>query len=1391
MPIDPPTVDSLDLLPQRQLNIASLVPAVLWQPFFQDNHEALAIGTFESFEGLIVQMRIYGPSDRRVLEELAVNTPSVMAVAYNTLYAYLISALTSSNALITDMSMHHLTAVFPMHDRERAGKVLHALIGLEQAVENLKGKTPPGYPDIHWNVSAGVSFGTINTAILGSEFLGRKILLIGGDAKIQAEDALDLTRRAQIVVHREVLKQLATAPEGEWLNDQYFLAANSFRATNLGEVIDAAKFVSPPPKPPTGLVQTHRLAAFLDPRIRIRPPFIPLQKGLYTTQLTCLSLRLNGMSLPHGALADRWQQVLQNVFDVATRFGGLINSVVTELGVGEIIISFGVPEDQEFRERRAARCALTLNRILSALDLTIQIGIASGKGFAALLGTRHYSSYVVISPAIEQARLLAARAESREILSDASIQAQTSDLFTWREQPTPHGSDNIYALAGEVSLGSGLKIRNQVTRDQIIVGRHEERAALQEHVSRAIGGDGHLLIIGGESGSGRSTLIDILIGQWLAAQGNGFVSLGPTYSPSAPYSLWVPIWQSIFDLRLDETVRQKQRKLSQAFSRILPDADGGVAIFSYLMGITEREDFSLIYLPAEVRMRRIYDATFTMLKQLSEMSPLLLIFEHTEYSDEHSLKLIKDLSQGLKNKPVLFCLEDRRSPSHTLTRNFDNAEMVEANLLTGAEAWRLFDKHFAKVELPYSYQNVLEKRFGKRSDHEKREHAPTKIASLINVLKHSFLTEHDSVWKGNEQLNAQNIPEDAPEAIAWLLLNVFKPGERETAIRAAATGISFPHHANWLAGQHTDGAGDIDRIEKLGLAQRYLDSGLLERWSRFRHEELRETLYSQLDAKTRVELHEALIKWYHTYFPGPASAAVIAAHAERAGKTIEAVQAYLDAASFAASWGATSTAMQHLLAAERHLAREKEKAPELMLNVSLTRAALYRSQGQVQEGIEQSELSLQHAYDAGSIEAKARALLSRATFAHIEEDYQTLLATTTAAYRFVQQTDDKVLRTEATWLYSKALMATGQRRQAVKLLLEAVQETSSDIHLEMRLDIARIFLMDHYREQANEHVKRLEEQVDELDNPVMVQQIKHLSGQMHLLYGNIQAALHALERALTLPPPPNVGMSALADVLVNHAVALCYAGRYMDAESVFNAARDYYLEDGHDVRANLVNLIQAYEHHLDRGQLDTAESILETIDDLDDPVLDTADVKILKELVSVGIATRRDAYLEAEAHLDILDAMNDSSAKRWYQPVILLRRAELCRLRENFSEASRHAYASLGAVGIQGDLRYLAPAYTLLAEIMILQGYHDEEKIHDSLRRAVKSGRRHGRRLHLANALFLMGHHLHETSMRFRTRALGSSSLFEAEEIFKEMGLEKPTRMAMYPLQKANLDISG
>jgi tetratricopeptide (TPR) repeat protein len=642
-------------------------------------------------------------------------------------------------------------------------------------------------------------------------------------------------------------------------------------------------------------------------------------------------------------------------------------------------------------------------------------------------------------------------------------------------------------------------------------------------------------------------------------------------------------------------------------------------------------------------------------------------------------------------------------------------------------------------------------------------------------------------WTINPRRTAQDIPADDLEAAGWLVLNVLTPRQRQIVTRAAASGIQFPHQAEWLtetAGEPS--AVEIEELEKTGFAQRYLDSGSGERWSRFRHESIREALYAQLDVQTRANLHRAIIQWYKRYAPGNASMSIIGAHAERAGWSQEAVHAYLKAATFAIAWGAKSEALQCLLAAERHLAHVPQSRPDLLFDLALTRANLHLVYEQYAEGRAQAEKALSYAKASKSSLNMARSLLFIAQFAQHEGELNTLDQATNRALTLAREATDPRIITEASWLRAKALMVTNKRREAVQLLVQALEKGTIDddeLELEMRIDVVHMLLVDHYRERANEHVQRLYEQTIRLDNPVLMHQVMGHYGHVQLLYGKIKDALHALERALALPPPPQSGMLALGQVLLNHGVALCYAGRYMDAGPVFKAAVDYFESEKDQDQVLYAQLMCAFEMHLDCQNWDAIQTTLDACNGENEQVIEQSlrrdEMIILRELLRLSVEINGQNYERAVSIADALLHLPDSSAKRWFFPVIYIRCAELKLAQGRYDEACNYAYQALGAVSTHGDLRYLTSSYAVLAEALLLRGEQtSDEAVRDALQRAIKSGREHGRRLHLARTLLLMGHYLQQTSHLHRTRARGGSFRFEAEQIYKEIGLAPPIKIA-------------
>lgn len=1358
-----------ELSAQSLALLTSLVPTLLRERLA--SKRPLLPGMIEQRQSVVAAIRL--PTTQLGATLTQVEKPEVLAAVLNTLYEPIISTLVDAGAIIAEIDAASITAVFLLDSNTQAGRVLQALISIEYALKKANEKIAPGYPNIRWELSAGVGIGTL--ALTTFETVHRQVFVVDGPALQQAEETLAHAAPKQLLVHRDVMKRLGSAPQGDWFKYNYFLPTDSFTSSAVGQVLaDSSHGANLVAIQNLSNRQRHTLTEFLDPALRA--VHIPIQNGFRTQRQVYLILRVSPLNLFGEGGLEQWQSLLDKLLNTADRYGGMVYQIQGRRG--EFHLAFGSPFDDEDLETRAVSCALALQRILHPIEPSLSIGIAMGEAFIGFLGYEQCRAPIIINDAHSRARqLMTNRADVHEVLVTHKLQAATEHAFSWRalggELPT-------YALAGELTLGSGLLPRLQVARRTFIIGRDEERAEFKRLAKLCQATrERQLILVTGSSGAGRSTLMDILIEEWLEAGGNGFIAIGPSHTPTAPYALWFPIWQALFDLTAEAEPAQNLELLQTAIVRLLPDYEGVVELFAEALGLIQVGSPALASLSPQARQQRLIDANTAIFRQIAELTPFLLAFEHLDYADSLSLVLLDDLYQNIEDTPVMICIEDRGNPAHSLYSRFPMATVVEAKPLSGQASWTLLDRLLPDIDWPYSHRKALEERLGVRSETTPRT-PPAYVVALATTLEQTVLDRHAQTHTFNDNYPPQDWPRDLVETTNLLVQTALSHEEVQIALRASVSGTLFYHYAPWL--HPSDSSLEIGRLRSLHLTEPYMDFGYPRRWDRFRHEQMREALYLHLDTPTRLALHQQVAEWIAVHQPGKAGEAAIAYHLQYAGRLLEAVYAHLRACDYASTWGAESEALQNLLAAERLLAQQDSaESQRALVQVYLARALLYLRSEAYERGLVDIGRALTVAQSLQESDLIARCLVLRGRFHQAANNIE---AARQDAEKAAQLSADHETLAQAYWLQSRALNANGQRREAVRLLHKAIDTKAVQdltIQIEMGIDAAQILLVDYYRDRARVHVLRAHDQAEKLGDPVILHEVLTLVGHLELLYGEAEKSVATLERALTYPAPPDSSVASLGNILTDLAVDFCYLGRYADAEATFDTAIGYYLADGDDAHALRVELLRAHELYLDRHDLELAQSILD--DARQKPDLLNDGLHLLIELTQTGIYIRQRNYAAAQAQLDRLDQWPESQPKQWYTPARYIRGAQLALVQQDYDKAIFLASRSLGSVSINGDLRQLTMAYCLLAEAMILRG-DKSSTIQDALERAVRVGRQQGRRRYLARALYLLGEYMRQTALRYNSaRARGSTYLFEADLLFKEMDLPIEEEIPPYILE--------
>jgi len=171
-----------------------------------------------------------------------------------------------------------------------------------------------------------------------------------------------------------------------------------------------------------------------------------------------------------------------------------------------LFLAAGVPAATGEDEERMLRTLGEILAIPEAGRLALRAGVNRGPVFAGHVGAPHRRTYTAMGDATNLAARIAARAAPGELLATANVLTASAVEFATvaLEAFTPKGKrDPVvpYRVGAPVGTHSRAPVRLP------LAGRHEELAALDRALEAAIRGEGGVVVISGEPGSGKSRLV--------------------------------------------------------------------------------------------------------------------------------------------------------------------------------------------------------------------------------------------------------------------------------------------------------------------------------------------------------------------------------------------------------------------------------------------------------------------------------------------------------------------------------------------------------------------------------------------------------------------------------------------------------------------------------------------------------------------------------------------------------------------------------------------------------------------------------------------------------------------------------------------------------------------
>lgn len=707
--------------------------------------------------------------------------------------------------------------------------------------------------------------------------------------------------------------------------------------------------------------------------------------------------------------------------------------------------------------------------------------------------------------------------------------------------------------------------------EQIFVGREREIAFLQAHLARALSGQGHVVLVQGEAGQGKTALVQEFARRAQAQYPDLLVAVGDCSAQTGAGEPYLPFREAIglltgdFETKLAqgritvENVSRLKKLLAYAglvLIEVAPDlidvlVPGGKLISkaglkvsskvgkavvgqttaqSRLKGITTSKNALLEAGKAPLDQERIFEQCASFLVKLAAKQPLMLALDDLQWADASSLSLLYHLARRIEGSPILVIgayrpeevSAGRAGERHPL-------EKVEAELsrLLGEVAIELDGMESAQGRwLVDAYIDSEPNRLGDSFRAALARHTgghPLFVVELLRDLqaRGHLVKDGDGYWIEKAAINWDLLPARV-EGVLRDRIGRLDREQRETLTVASVAGMRFI--AELVAElRRVDARAMVHLLsDELGRRHRLVEAEGIERidaqrlsFYQFQHYLYQNYVYQQLDEVERSYLHEDVAVALEALYAGHLDqvAVPLAWHFDQAGRPDRAVPYLRQAGALAAASHAHSEALQHFCRA-----LELTPAADLPARAALLldREALLNWMGdRARQALDLQALA-ELAQRMGDRQLGAEVSLRRANYHRLTGDMPAALADVQAAIGAAAGA--AAIETRAYALWGRILIHQGHYGEAQEWLEIAMalaeQARDTQIWAQSTYDLGVTYYYRDAFDPAERFVARARDlfaQVSDLKGEVSA---GYMMATIHKQLGQYQAALDQFNESL-------------------------------------------------------------------------------------------------------------------------------------------------------------------------------------------------------------------------------------------------------------------------------------
>ena len=551
---------------------------------------------------------------------------------------------------------------------------------------------------------------------------------------------------------------------------------------------------------------------------------------------------------------------------VVLRWGGWLNEVEVGDKGAVFVMLFGAPVARGDDPSRAVGCCLELHERGLIDRAAVTVGIL----FVGAVGSQQRRVYTAQGDDMNLAAHLMQRAAPGEVLVSGRVRSdilgryQTTELKMVVTKGHKDGVPVARVISGGARVGRGVALQRYLPDAVALIGRAEERRAMVAAAERAAGGQASLILLEGESGIGKSYVLQDLAATWMERGYRGYSSECSSGGQGVPLLAWRPILADICGIDEGASLKVQRDQLAQALQAV-PHVDTvAQQVLAHTLGLAEDP----IGEGADrAEQEHLIDIAVALIRAQLVVGPLLIVLEDIHWADEISLHMVaRLLCAAHPGQPFPLCLtlshrplDDAVPDTLTTLRADPHTTRVILGRLTSTQSFELIRALLGVTDVQPELRQHVERQ---------TEGQPLFIKEYLRVLlQHNVAKIEDGVATLTDNEVTLQVSSSAQGVIQARVDRLDEP-TRLTLKTAAVIGRSFPFRL--LAMIHPARPSDSDLREQINtlIDLKILDLELEdpEPVYRFKYGITHEVAYTSLLFGQRRQFHAKVANWYESAY---------------------------------------------------------------------------------------------------------------------------------------------------------------------------------------------------------------------------------------------------------------------------------------------------------------------------------------------------------------------------------------------------------------------------------------------------------------------------------------------------------------------------------------------